>query len=84
MILSPHNRRTHRLNGSFLCISFHICFSLCFSFSLIKLVGKPFHYEGSHTSWKVMEFKKGMFQAWKVMKKSWNFLTVLRIIILVV
>jgi len=34
--------------------------------------------QGSHTSWKVMEFKKGIFQAWKVMEngcdngKSWK------------
>jgi len=43
---------------------------------------------GFHTSWKVAEFKKGIFQAWKVMEndgghgkswnstnRSWNFLT---------
>jgi len=26
--------------------------------------------QGSHTSWKVMEFKKGIFQAWKVMEND--------------
>jgi len=37
--------------------------------------------QDSHTSWKVIEFKKEIFQAWKVMEndcdheKSWNFLT---------
>jgi len=43
--------------------------------------------DGSHASWKVMEFKRGIFQAWKVMEndcghgkawnsiiRSWNFL----------
>ena len=43
---------------------------------------------GSHAFWKVMEFKKGIFQDWKVMEndcghgkswnstsKSWNFVT---------
>jgi len=35
--------------------------------------------QGSHTSWKVMEFKKGIFQVWKVMEndcghgESWNY-----------
>jgi len=26
--------------------------------------------QGSHASWKVMEFKKGIFQAWKVMEND--------------
>jgi len=26
----------------------------------------------SHASWKVMKFKKGIFQAWKVMKNDWS------------
>jgi len=34
--------------------------------------------QGSHASWKVMEFRKGIFQAWKAMEndcihgKSWE------------
>jgi len=26
--------------------------------------------QGSHASWKFMEFKKGIFQAWKVMEMT--------------
>jgi len=34
--------------------------------------------QGSHTSWKVMEFKKGIFQAWKVMENdSWKMTVVI-------
>jgi len=27
-------------------------------------------YQGDHSSWKVMEFSKTVFQAWKVMEKT--------------
>jgi len=35
-----------------------------------KLVWSFFLETGSHTSWKVMEFTKGIFQAWKVMEND--------------
>ena len=60
--------------------------------SLCTFVSRMFgfyHHEGCHTSWKVVEFKKGIFQACKVLEidcghgkvsgiptRSWNYLTV--------
>jgi len=28
--------------------------------------------QGSHASWRVMEFKKGIFQAWKVLENNFH------------
>ena len=32
--------------------------------------GSPAFVQGDHSSWKVMEFSKTIFQAWKVMENS--------------
>jgi len=38
----------------------------------VVLYTAPCTFQGSHASRKVVEFKNGIFQAWKVMENDWS------------